>query len=215
MGKNTLHMEEKDFIVPEDEAKAETQALAEAKAEEVRKEIVTALGLTDDDTHKPVIDKAVERELAHRKNLSVAIGQKRNWRDKAKALVPAPQSQQNGTTLDAETVRKQTEASVTEKLEQRDLEEMGLPEDIESEVKKLSQIKGISVRKAAKDPYIVHLIEKAVAEKRIIEAGNSRTPRSTTAAQDGDTPPKFDMSTEQGRKDFNEWSKSQHEKRSK
>lgn len=202
-------MEEKDFIVPEDEAKAESQALAEAKAEEVRKEVASALGLTDDDANKPVLDKAVERELSHRKNLSTAIGQKRTWRDKAKAVVTAkPPSDQN-KQFDPEAFRKQTEADVKEQLTQRDLDEMSYPDDIKAEIKSWAQYKGISVRAAEKAAHITQMIEQAVKDKRIDESTVTRTRRTTAApAQDGGKAPNFDMSTEAGRKAFDEWKAS-------
>lgn len=201
-------MEEKDFIVSEDEAKAESQALAEAKAEEVRKDIVADLGLTDDEANKAVIDKAVQRELAHRKNLSVAIGQKRTWRDKAKAVVTAKPPQDQGKNLDPEAIRKQTEESVKVHLEQRDLDEMEYPDEITAEIKRVAQIQNVSVRKAEKDPYVQFLIEQAKKAGRIDEAAGTRTPRSTPAPTQGGKVPNFDMSTAEGRKAFDDWKAS-------
>jgi hypothetical protein len=201
-------MDENNNIVSPDEAQAEQEALAEAKVDEVRAKVVTDLGLTDDDTNKPVIDKLVERELSHKKKLSEAIGQKIKWRDTAKTAKPIQQTQQQqqNTPLDAETIRKQTEATVTASLEQRDLDEMDYSDEIKAEIKRVARVNNTSVRAAEKDPYIQYRITQANATNRNTEAGISPS-RKSTAVQ-STTIPKFDLSTEEGRKDYDAWKQS-------
>lgn len=201
-------MDEKEFIVSPDEANAEQEALAEAKADEVRAKVVADLGLTDDDTNKPVIDKIVQRELTHKTKLSEAIGQKIKWRDAAKApKQPTQQTQQQQQTpLDVETVRKQTETTVTAALEQRDLDEMDHSDETKAEIKKLAQLRGISVRKAEQDPYIQHRITQEKATDRVNNGAARRSSKSLPAS---DTKmPQFDFSTEEGRKGWKEWKAS-------
>lgn len=205
-------MDEKDIIVTPDEAKAEQEALAEAKADEVRAKVVTDLGLTDDETNKPVIDKLVERELEHRKKLSEAIGQKIKYREAAKGAKPAQQPESKETTsLDPEQIRKQAESVALATLDQRDLDEMDYPDEIKAEIKRIAQLQNITVRKAEKDPYIQYRIGQVQQADRVIEAGVTRMPRVTGATQTLDTKkPQFDMSTEEGRKKYKEWKKQKY-----
>jgi len=195
-------MDEENVIVSPDEAKAEQEALAEAKADDVRAKIVAELGLTDDDTNKSVIDKLVERDLSHKKKLSEAIGQKIKWRDQAKVAKPA-QPAKPETPVNADEIRKQAEATVKATLEQRDLDEMEYSDEIKAEIKRVAQIQGVSVRKAAQDPYIQQRIEKAKSTERIIEAGTARSSKAIPLNAKG--LPKFEMSTPEGRKQYDEW----------
>lgn len=195
---------EKENLVTPEEQKADQEALAEAKAEEIRAKVVADLGLTDDENSKELIDKLVGRELDHRKKLSGAIKQKIDWREKAKVTKPASAGEQK--TLDPEEIRKHTEATVTERLEQRDLDEMEYPDDIKAEIKKIAKAQGVSVRKAEKDPYISFLVGQAQAAGRIDEAAVPHTQRSTTTKTE--KVPTFDMATEEGRKAYDAWKAS-------
>jgi hypothetical protein len=198
-------MDEKDIIVSPDEAKAEQEALAEAKADEIRSRVASELGLSEDDA---VVEKVVQRELDHKKKLSEAIGQKIKYRDAAKGSKPATPApaQPAAPALDPEEIRKQTEMTVTERLEQRDLDEMEYPDDVKAQIKEYARFKGISVRKAEKEPVIQVLIDQAKAAGRITEAGVTRTPRPTPTQSAN--MPNFDMSTEEGRKQYDDWMKN-------
>ena len=194
-------MDENEIVSP-DEAKAEQEALAVGKADEVRAKVVADLGLTDDDTNKPVIDKLVDRELSHQKKLSEAIGQKIKWRDQAKVAKPN-QPAKPETPVNADEIRKQTEATVRATLEQRDLDEMEYSDEIKAEIKRVAQIQGVSVRKATQDPYIQQRIAAVKSTERITEAGTARSSKAIPLNAKG--MPKFDFSTEQGRKEYDEW----------
>lgn len=196
-------MDTNEPIVSPDEAKAEQEALVEAKADEVRAKIVTDLGLADDDDNKPVIDKLVERELSHKKKLSEAIGQKIKWRDQVKVAKPAQPVKKDEQSFSADDIRKQAETAVEARLEQRDLDEMDYSDEIKAEIKKVAQIQGVSVRQAVKDPYIQARIDKVKAADRVTEAGTARSSKAIPLNAKG--MPKFDFSTEKGRKDYDEW----------
>lgn len=201
-------MDTNETVVTPDEAKAEEEALTEAKEDEVRAKVIADLGLSEDDNSE-LIDKVVEREIANRKKLSEAIGQKIKYRDAATKSKPAQQEKKDTQSFDPEAIRKQAETAALATLEQRDLEEMEYPDEIKAEIKRVAQVQGVSVRKAEKDPYIQHRIAEAVADNRVNEAAVTRTPKSTKAATDAK--PDFDMSTEEGRKAFDEWKKSKKE----
>lgn len=207
--------DEKDVL--SDEAIAEQEKEAVAEGAELRSQVAAALGIADDEANKELLDKAVTRESGLRKGYGTLLGKYKGLKTKVKpAPQQAPQQQQQsqqGKALTPEEIRQQAEATVTQQLEQRDLDEMELPDDIKSEIKSVAKIKGISVRKAAQDGYIQHLIEKAVAENRITDAALPSTRRAAPAARPGNAAaPKFDMSTEEGRKAFNEWKQSKGSK---
>jgi Mn-containing catalase len=204
-------MDENQIVSP-DEAKAEQEALAEAKAEEVRAKVVADLGLTDDDNNKPVIDKLVERELAHRRKLSEAIGQKIKYRDAANKK--PPQSTQTGAKpLDEETIRKQAAEATREALDQEYLDEKQYPDEVVAEIKSYAKYRGISARQAEKAPHIKAMIDGAIAEGKIVEAALPRTQttvQARTQTKFDPTKPEFDMSTEEGRKAYHESKKARH-----
>lgn len=192
-----------------EELVADKEALAEAKAEEVRAKLVSDLGLSDDETNKPVLDKLVERELKYRKDFGNVVGKKIKFREelqKARTTTP-PTEKKDQVSYDPEALRKQTEDAVTARLEQRDLDEMDYPDEIKAQIKHVAQVQGISVRKAEKDGYIQHLLKEAVKAGKIDEATVSRTPRTTPAGKTEGKMPTFDMSTEDGRKAFDQWKK--------
>jgi hypothetical protein len=198
-------MDEKDIVLS-DEAIAEQEKEAEADSGKLRAKVVAELGLTEDDTNKEFIDKLVERESNLRKGFGKLLGDYKTLKTKAKPAQQSQQQQQQTPQLDAEKIREQTEATVTERLEQRDLDEMEYPDDIKAEIKKIAKAQGVSVRKAEKDPYISFLVGQAQAAGRIDEAAVPHTQRSTTTKTE--KVPTFDMATEEGRKAYDTWKAS-------
>lgn len=198
-------MDDKDNVLS-DEQIAEQEKVAVAEGDEFRAKVVAELGLSDDDDHKELIDKVVEREAGLRKGFGNLLGKYKNLRSTAKPAPTPAAKQENNSQLDAEQIRTQTETTVKAQLEQRDLDEMEYPDEIKADIKKLAQLKGISVRKAAKDPYIQHLITEANADNRNHEATVTRTPHATPTRTDGK--PEFNMATDEGRKAFKEWKAS-------
>ena len=90
---------------------------------------------------------------------------------------------------------------------------MEYSDEIKAEIKRVAQVQGISVRKAAKDPYIQFKISEVNADNRTTEAGITRTPSSRPAAPALDTSkPQFNMATEEGRKAYQEHKKKRHGK---
>lgn len=199
-------MDPEKVVVSPDEANAEQEALTEVKADEVRTRVISDLGLADDDTNKPVIDKIVERELSHKKKLSEAIGQKIKWRDQVKIAKPVTPTRVEATPFTPDDIRKQTEVTVTATLEQRDLDEMEYSDEIKTDIKRVAQLQGISVRKAAQDPYVQFKIAQASSADRVTEAAVPRTQKTTPVSTQ--KIPKFDLATEDGRKDYDAWKQS-------
>lgn len=196
-------MDEKELTPTPEEAKLEEEALSEVKEDEVREKLAGELGIEADN---PLLDTLVQREMEQRKLLSTAIGQKIKYRTLAKDGKPPKKEEpkpEDGKPLTPEEVT----AKVKAEFEQRDLDEMEHSDDIKAQIKSLAQVRNISVRQAAKDPYIVHLVETEKASEKSDDATITRTPKGQKVAFDKAKPPKVDMSTAEGRKTWDEYTK--------
>jgi len=201
--------------ISEEEKKSETEALAEVKEEELKSKIADDFGINAEDEPE-LFEKLLKKEQASREKLSKAIQQKISWRDKAsKSKISAkptdnpeegePQPNEGERPL----TQKEFDKLFNEREAKRDLESLGLPEEIETEVKDLAKVKGISVREAAKLPYIVNAIEEAEKAKRISSATPKRKGRGSHVSVDVDPskpldPSDFALDTKEGRKAWKE-----------
>lgn len=112
-----------------------------------------------------------------------------------------------GETFDPETIRKEAEAAARATLEQRDLDELEYSDEIKDNIKQIAQLKGVSVRAASKDPYIAHLIAQEEATRRMNEAADNGGKKGIKSSYDPSrplNPADFDLSTEEGRKAWEE-----------
>ncbi len=192
---------QKENIVSPDEAKAEQEALAVAQEDEIKNQVIEDYSL-DPDEDFDLIDNLVLKEMANRKKLSDVIGQKIKWREKATA-----NKTDKGTESKNDEVSKAVdiETKVREQFEQRDLEELDYPDELKAEIKLLAKIQGVSVRKAAQDPYILFKKEKYDEEQRAEEATVSPKTKGRQVKFDSQTLPEVDMSTPEGRKTWEEY----------
>jgi hypothetical protein len=195
-------MDENTNVAP-DELKAEQEALAETKEDEIKAKVIEKYGL-DELEHESLIENLVTGEIENRKKLSQAIAQKRKYREQAQVSKPAS----DGKTLDADELLKKATEVVEQKFEQRDLNDLGLPDSLKAEVQKIAKAQGVSVRQAAADPYIVFKKQEYEKEQKTNEAAISRTNKSAaTVGFSIDSPPDVDMSTEEGQKKWDEYVK--------
>lgn len=170
----------------------------EANEDEIRSHIVNELGIDEDD--EELISKLVEREVSQRQKLSEAIRQKINWREKAN----------QGTTTEPDTEPKPTnqqdvKSEILSILEEERLEDMELPEELKEEVRKISKLNNISVKKAAQDPYVLYKKQELEAAAKVQDATISRTNKGKSVKFDPANPPQVDMSTEEGRATWDEY----------
>lgn len=169
-------MDKKDEVkleVTPEEQKAEEEAQKEVNETELRGKLAEEFGI-DPETDVELLDKIVAREKANREKLSGAIKQKIGWRTKAQQLPKEPGGQKNDK--DKPDIDKLIDQKVAERLEARDLDSLSFPNDeIKEEVKTLAKLKGISIKEAAKLPYIVNRIADVEKEKRIINATPKRS----------------------------------------
>jgi len=206
--------------VSAEEKEAEAQGLAEVKEEEVREKIAKELDI-DPDNEGELLDKIVKRNLDQRKKLSKSIKQKIAWREKATTKKPGDKKPKGGKEPKEEKpdVSKLINDNVNEALEKRDLESLNLSEEIETEVKDLAKIKGISVREAAKTNYIQSRIEEVKKEERIKSATPKRSNKGAYKTDSYDpseplNPDDFNLETKEGRKAWEAAKKAKRKKES-
>lgn len=193
---------DQNLVLTPEEQKAEEESMKEVNEADLKTKVAEEMGL-DPEIDAELVDKLVKREKEHREKLSGAIKQKISWREKANK---PPVKKDDKETPD---VDKLVDQKLNERLEARDLEGLSLPNDeIKEEVKQLAKLKGISVREAAKLPYILNRIEEVEKEKRILNASPKRSNKGTyTVNIDPSKPlePKdFALDTPEGQKAWNE-----------
>ena len=189
----------------EDEKKLEEEALAKIDQEALRTEIISDFGFDEvDDAER--IEKALAREVKSRTVAAKAIGAKIKVREDFEAFkktVPPPQD--NKVTPDVD-IDKKLDEKVNERLEKRDLESMDYPDELKDEIQRVAKITGVSVKQAAKDPYIVNKINDYEKEDKINQATISRNNKTgSKKTYSIDSPPKVDMNTAEGQKEWNDW----------
>lgn len=185
--------------VSPDELKAEEEIQKGVTDDELRSKVAEEFGLNPE-TDTEMLDKLVAKEKSHHEKLSNAIKQKIKYREQVTSKKP----DEKGGTLKEEDISK----LVDQKLAEKELDSLNLADDLKAEIKTLAQLKGISVREASKLPYIQARIAEAEKEERV----KNGTPKRTSAG--GKTiaidpskpldPSDFDLSTEDGRKAWNE-----------
>lgn len=197
MDENNKNLE----LTPE-EQNAEAEAQKEVNIDELKAKIATDLGL-DPESQGELIEKLAKKEESHRIMLSKTIKQKRTWREKAQAS-GNPSPQQKDGKVETPDVSKLVAEEVKKTLEARDLESLNLPDEVTQEVRELAKLRGISVREAAKLPYIQSRVEEIKREERIKKAIPKRNGGGGVVPTVDPTQPlnpnDFDLSTEEGQK---------------
>ncbi len=202
-------MDENKHTPTPEELKAEEEAQRESKEDEVRAAVIAEYGFDEaNDTER--IEKLTKERLEQHTKLSQAIGQKIKYRTAAqqKAADAIPPKPLSNTNLDPKDIDVRVNTVVASVLEQRELEEMDIPDEIKSEIKRIAAIQNVSVKKAARDPYIIARIDSHNKAQDLEEAAITRKHRSGgTSKKDwsADAPPDVDMTTPEGQKTYDEW----------
>jgi hypothetical protein len=213
MDKNKKEIEEenKSQEVSQEEQDAENEALKEVKDDELREKIAEDLGIDpDDEDQSDLLDKVVEKERLNREKLSGAIKQKIAWRERAELPKKPKVNPEEGNTQNQGTpdVEQLVDQKLNEKLEERDLQSLNLPEEVETEVRELAKLKGISIREASQLPYILNRKEAVEKEARIKNATPTRSKtgsyKSSIDPSKPLDPKDFDFNSEEGVKAWKE-----------
>jgi len=209
--------EEKNLdSVSEEEKNLEEEAQKEVKEDELKETLAKEFEL-DPETDEELLKKLVKKEKAHCERLSGAIKQKINWREKAQKASEEPkdtpgkdkESDKGGEPEPADEVARRV---FQEERDKEALESLDLPDELKEEIKDLAKAKGISVREAAKLPYILSRKEEVELEERIKKATPKRTKKGSIVSNYDPAKPlnpkDFDFDTKEGVKAWQEAKKA-------
>lgn len=184
----------------------EQGASKEIKEDEVRANIIIEYGFNETDDAER-IDKLTKKEMDGHKKLSAAIGQKIKYREAAKAVKPAEPVVAKPAVEPAKPEAVDVDKAVAKQFEQRDLEEMSYSDDLKKEIQRVATVQGISIKAAARDPYIVFKIGEEEKEQKNEAAtiGKTRGGGGSKKTYSIDAPPDVDMATPEGRKEWQEY----------
>jgi len=194
--------------VSEEEKESDAEATAEVKEEELKSKLAEDFGIDPEDEPE-LFGKLLKDRKAQREILSKTIKQKINYREKlSKTTEKKPEVKpKEGESPQGEPFVLSEEAfnkKLDEREAKRDLENLDLPEDVENEVKDLAKVKGISIKEAAKLPYIASRLKEAEDEERIKSATPKRKGRGSYAPIVDPSKPldpsDFDLGSKKGQK---------------
>ena len=213
--------EENTNVISDEEKAFEEQGLAEVKSDELRSKIAEDMGI-DPDTEGELLDNLVKRETVQREMLHKTIKQKISWRDKAGKASKKPKGDKlegGKKPNEKPDMGAMVAAEVAKTLGERDLKALDLPEAVETEVKELAQMRGISIGEAAKLPYIQSRIEEVKAAQRVLDGtpkrNNKGSYKASTDLSAPLDPEDFDLTSEEGRKAWQDAKNARQELREK
>lgn len=193
-----------------------------AKDDGLREKIVKELGLTDDETNKEMIDKLVDRESGLRKGYGTLLGKYKGLRDGGNHKKPEiKQSSDQGKkeTLTPDDIRKQSEAAVRGQLDEEYLDESDHSDEIKAVIRSEAKRLGVSARKAEKSEFVQFKINKEQEANRASEAAKNGSQKGKQGKVIDrnfvPNPSDYDLSTEEGRKQWDEDKKAAKAARNK
>jgi len=201
-------MEDSKKEVAELNEKPQDDVIEDKTDDEIRESIIEKFGLNEDENSE-LIEKLVSHEVESNKKLSTAVRQKIGWREKFNAVKSAE------TTVKTETKQDKVEISddliqkkIDETIEKRELESLEVSDTLKTEIKNYAKLNGVSVKQARNSSYIKFLENEEARKSTAEDASISTTHKSKTMKNfDNVSPKDFDLSTEEGRKDFADYKK--------
>ena len=197
-------------IAPEEEKQQEEELLKETPVDELRQSVVEKFNLNED-IDSELIDKLVAETDSQRKTLSKAIKQKRTWREKAEAQT---ERKPEGKPQPSITPKVDDIANaIDQKLDERDLESLELSDEAKKKIKVYAKADNLTIKQVMKSDFFTFVKEKEESAKKVEEAsigGKRKAPTQRDFSKI--SPNDFDLSTEEGRKDYEEYKKIRKEK---
>jgi len=192
--------EPKKGNIPEEDLTDE-EDLKEKGEDEIRQQVIEKYGL-DELENPDLIDQLVEDKIENKKKLSTAIKQKRKWREEAqKRVSPTEEKIEKKSPSDIERL-------IDERFDQRELEASDLSDELKKEVQVYAKARGIRIKDALNSDYVGFLKEKEEQKKKEEEASTSFKRKSQAGRDFSKMSPKdFDLNTEEGQKEFEEYKK--------
>lgn len=206
--KNMSELDENIEQTPEQEA----NALVEHSPEAIVASVIEDYEL-DPNIDSDLIKKISEERLRNGKNFATVLRQKRSWREKAISAAPADKKPEVKTTkkesFTPEDIEELLERKISAKLAEKDLSALDFSNEIKEEIKSYSTLKGISIEEAAKSEYITFIARKQTEKARIDDASISSKSNKPGLSKNFDkmSPSDFDLTTEEGRKSWQEFKK--------
>ena len=193
----------------EEEKQAEEKVLEDANEDEIRVKIIEKYGF-DAEADSEHIDKLVQGELQHKKELSTAIRQKRDWRKKAMEK-PAP-TEDPASNKDEKFGKEELNSILDERDTKRDISVLEVSDDLKKEVESYAKLNGVSVKEAFASDYIQYRKKGEDDKQREEEASAGGKPGTGTISNLGVMDEavlnkelkSLDLSTEDGRKRLEE-----------
>jgi len=210
-----METEQNDFVLSDD-AIAEQGKVGDV-GETLRSELAESLGLADDEDHKDVLDKAVERELGLRKGYGELLGKKYIPMKKAyQELVNDPRlKSEKPEGFDPDKFSEKVKGETLGILNEQFLDDSDYTDEFKGKIREeLGRNPGKTISFVLKNSdYLKFYKEKEDEAQRVAEAANNGNGQNGTTKMDGgNMPDKFSdpkfMATEEGRKEFDEWTKA-------
>jgi len=186
---------------------AEKEQLKESSEDEIRASVIEKYGL-DELEQSDLVESLVKDKLEEKKKLTTAIGQKIKYREqlqskKEEKPEEKPQLQPKVVLSEDEILKK-----VEERLNQKELDSLGLSDELKQEVQNYAKLRNVSITEAVKSPFIQFQIKEAEEKAKAEEASISSTHKTMAKRDFSNMSPKdFDLSTPEGRKEFEEYDK--------
>ncbi len=195
-----------------DEIQQETELLKETPADEVRTSIIEKFGLNED-VDGELIEKLLENEIESGKKLSTAIKQKIGWRTKATARTEQKPEQKPEEKPQVQPKAEDIDKILDQKLEERELNSLDISDELKQQIKTYAKAGGLTVKQVLQSDFYKFLKDKEEAKQKVEEASIGGKRRAPSRREfDANNPPKPDMSTEEGRKEWDDyltWLKTQ------
>lgn len=176
--------------------------------DEIRSSVVEQYKLNSEEQSE-LIDSLVTDKLEDQKKLSTAIRQKRDWREKAEkpAEVQTDKKEEDipqtpKTDFNEEDILKKMEASVEAKFAEKELNSLGLSDELKKEVKSFAKVNDVSINEAMESSYVQ--FRKSEEEEKVEAEDASISPSHKSAKLDYSKAKlsDFDLTTEDGQAGF-------------
>ena len=200
-----MEIEQNNTPTPE-ELQVEQESLAEVQDNDLRSNVISSLGLEENNLDEDLVNKLVERERDHRAKLSGAIGAKIKYREQLQGFnQKSEQSQPKVEKADSKT----TEQIVAERFNEEYLEDSNYPDEIKAEIRNWTGYKNVSAKAAEKAPHIQVMIGEYQKEQQLKEAAENGGGKGKSSSDGGGMPARFNdpayMATQEGRDDYDKW----------
>lgn len=197
-------------IAPEEEKQQEEELLKETPVDELRKSVVEKFNLNED-IDSELIDKLVAETDSQRKTLSKAIKQKRSWREKTEAQTERKPEEKPQPSIAPKV--DDIASVVDQKLDERELDSLEMSDGVKKDIKSYAKAANLTIKQAMKSDYFKFLKEKEENAVKVEEASIGGKRRALTQKDFSAVSLKdFDLSTEEGRKEYEEYKKFRKEK---